>query len=120
MPEIPPEAIASGGKFLKPASMGFTQRDIGTRVKFTMTAPHQESEDERNLKSIACSYKYGTTSGEGKFPLNKTALGYLTKVLGTNSDSWVKHTFEAVVINQNNPSTSQQVLAWSIIEDTIK
>ena len=110
---------------MKPASMGFAQRDIGTRVKFTITGAHTENvqgegDKARTLRSMPVSFKYGTSSGEGQFPLNKTALGYLTKGLGMNSDSWVKHGFEAVVINQNNPSTSQQVLAWSIIEDTIK
>ena len=101
--------------------MSFTQRDIGTRVKFTATGPHEENEQGgKTLRSIPVTYKFGTTSGDGKFPLNKTALASLTKVLGNNSDTWPKHSWEAVVINQNNPSTSQQVLAWSIIEDTIK
>lgn len=107
--------------------MGFTPRDIGTRVKFTATSAHEENEQGgKTLRSIAVTYKLlteikGITSeGEGKFPLNKTALASISKKLGTNSDSWVKHGWDAVVINQNNPSTSQQVLAWSVIEDTVK
>lgn len=120
MPEIPEEALAKGGKFLKPASMGFTPKDIGKRVKFTITAPHSENKQGTNiLRSIPVSYKEGTNTVEGQFPLNKTALAYLVKALGSNSDKWVKASFEAVVLTQNNPQTSQQVLSWTIVEETI-
>jgi hypothetical protein len=107
--------------------MGYTGRDIGRRILFDITAPHDESTqgtgaDTKTLRSLPVRATDTVTKSvsEGSFPLNKTAMGYLVGVLGNNSDKWVKHSFEAVIVNQNNPSTSQAVLSWSIIQETIK
>ena len=127
MPNIPQVALAKGGKFLKPASMGYLPRDIGRRLLFTITAPHEESQqgegdNARTLRSLPVSAKDAQTgtATDGLFPLNKTNMGYLVQKLGDNSDTWKGHTFEAVIVNQNNPTTSQQVLSWSLISETIK
>jgi hypothetical protein len=94
---------------------------VGDRINFTITAPHEESEGTgatagKTLRSLPVKYK----GGEGSFPLNKTNMTYLVRVLGDNSDKWVNATFTAMVLPQNNPSTSGQVLSWTIDADSIK
>ena len=127
MPQIPQEALAKGGKFLKPSSMGYLPRDIGRRLSFKITGGHEEStqgegDKARTLRSLPVSATDALTKStqEGLFPLNKTNMGYFVQALGDNSDKWIGHTFEAVIINQNNPTTSAQVLSWSVISETIK
>lgn len=122
MPEIPQEALATGSKFLKPATMNLK---VGARVHFTISAPHVESagtgqQSGKTLRSLPVSYQEGKDRREGSFPLNKTNMSYIAKALGNNSDTWVGASFDAIVLPQNNPNTSQQVLSWTIEIDSIK
>ena len=118
MPQIPSEALATGGKFLKPSGMGLK---VGDRITFTITGPHEESQQgegdkARTLRSLPVKYK----GGEGQFPLNKTNMTYLVRAAGDNSDKWTNVTFSAIVLPQNNPNTSAQVLSWTIDAESIK
>ena len=117
IPTIPKEAQASGANILKPTNYAALQK-IGSRVRLRITKPHVvNTVENKNVFSVPVK---SDITGEGQLPLNKTNMGYLAQKLGDNSDTWVDHEFEAVVVPQKNPNTGAQVLSWSIDKDSIK
>jgi hypothetical protein len=110
-PKIPKESLAGVSNILKPAKLGL---GIGDRQTFEVVKPHVVG--QQGLLSLPVKYGNGQ---EGNFPLNKTHTTMFVEKLGDDSDDWVGATFEAVVVPQNNPQSKTQVLAWSVVRDSI-
>lgn len=111
MPKLPQEALSS---VLKPGKGVYAKLKIGDKVHFTITGPHKVSIG--NLFSIPVKDSDGNT---GNFSLNKTHAGMFSEVFGENTDDWVKVSFTAIVVPQNNPQTNVQVKSWNVDRDSI-